>query len=167
MIIFDLKCAPRGHVFEAWFGSSEDYEAQLARGLVACPLCGAAEIGKAVMAPAVGAKGNRRGAPAAAAQAGEGGKEPADAAGPELLGGDPETVKQMLAAAAAVQRGLLEGSEGVGDRFADEARAIHLGEKEKRAIHGRASRAEAESLIEDGIPVAPRPFPVVDPGEEN
>ena len=163
MIIFDLKCAPGGHVFEAWFGSSGDYEQQQARGLVSCPLCGSDDVGKAVMAPSVGAKGNRSRSPAP-----EPGREESEAkAAPELYSGDPESVKTMLAAVAAVQRKLLEGSESVGDRFAEEARAIHLGEKEKRAIHGKASRAEAESLIEDGIPVAPLPFPVVEPGEEN
>ena len=52
-------------------------------------------------------------------------------------------------------------------RFPAEARAIHLGEAEARAIHGRASKEDAESLAEDGIPVAPLPFPVVEPGEEN
>ncbi len=159
MIIFDLKCADGGHVFEAWFGSSGDYEDQLSRGLIACPLCGSAEIAKAVMAPAVGAKGNRSAEAVASAPAGQAPKE--------LFSGDPETVKQMLAAVAQVQRKMLEGSESVGDRFADEARAIHLGETEKRAIHGRASRADAESLIEEGIPVAPLPFPVIEPGEEN
>jgi hypothetical protein len=159
MIIFDLKCAGSGHVFEAWFGSSGDFEDQKARGLLACPICGSAEVAKAVMAPAIGAKGNRS---AVAAETVRPEQSP-----PELFSGDPETVKQMLAAVAAVQRKMLEGSESVGDRFADEARAIHLGETEKRAIHGRASRADAESLIEDGIPVAPLPFPVVEPGEEN
>ena len=159
MIIFDLKCADGGHVFEAWFGSSDDYEDQNRRGLIACPICGCAAVAKAVMAPAVGAKGNRSGAP------GDGVRP--EQAPSELFSGDPETVKQMLAAVAAVQRKMLEGSESVGDRFADEARAIHLGETEKRAIHGRASRADAESLIEDGIPVAPLPFPVIEPGEEN
>ena len=73
----------------------------------------------------------------------------------------------MLAAAAEAQKKLLESSEAVGERFADEARAIHLGEAEARAIHGRATRADAESLIEDGIEVAPLPFPVIEPGEEN
>lgn len=150
MIIFDLKCAPQGHVFEGWFGSSSDYEAQQANGLVSCPICGSAEISKAVMAPAVGAKGNRS-APA----------------GPELLGGDAEAVKTALAALAAEQKRILAQSEAVGDRFADEARAIHLGEAEARSIHGRATRAQAESLIKDGIPVAPLPFPVVAPGDEN
>jgi hypothetical protein len=151
LIIFDLKCAPQGHVFEAWFGSTADYEAQKARGLVSCPLCGALEVHKAPMAPAVGAKGNSK----------------APAAPPELYSGDAGQVKAMLAAAAALQKKLLEGSESVGDRFANEARAIHLGDAEARAIHGSATRAQAESLIEDGIPVAPLPFPVVDPGAEN
>ncbi|HEX7740987.1 MAG TPA: DUF1178 family protein, partial [Sphingobium sp.] len=40
MIVFDLKCSDHGHVFEAWFGSTADYEDQGARGLIACPLCG-------------------------------------------------------------------------------------------------------------------------------
>jgi hypothetical protein len=153
VIIFDLRCAPQGHVFEAWFGSSADYDSQQARGLVACPLCGSAEVAKAPMAPAVPAKGNT--APASAPAA------------PELFSGAPAEVKAMLAAAAALQKQMLANSDAVGDRFASEARAIHLGEAEQRAIHGRATRAEAESLIEDGISVAPLPFPVAAPGEEN
>jgi hypothetical protein len=143
MIVFDLKCAPHGHVFEGWFGSSGDYESQQQRGLVSCPLCGAAEVGKTVMAPHVGAKGNQSG----------------DAS--------PAAMKKVLAEMAVMQRKLLENSEHVGDRFPDEARAIHLGEAEARAIHGRASREDAQSLAEDGIPVAPLPFPVPEPGDEN
>ena len=150
MIIFDLKCAAQGHVFEGWFGSSADYEDQQARGLVSCPICGSGEVTKAVMAPAVGAKGNR-----------------GNGVARDLFSGAPEEVKTMLAALAAEQIKMLASSEHVGERFAEEARAIHLGEAEARAIHGRASRAQAESLIEDGIPVAPLPFPLVAPGEEN
>lgn len=142
MIIFDLKCSPQGHVFEAWFASSVAFAEQQARGLVACPLCGSAEVAKAPMAPAVGPRSGASSSPFGDARA-------------------------ALAAAAAVQKRLLEGSESVGDRFADEARAIHLGEAEARLIHGEATRAEAESLIDDGVPIAPLPFPVVPPGEEN
>jgi hypothetical protein len=152
MIIFDLKCAAHGHVFEAWFASSTAFEDQRGRGLVACPMCGSVEVAKAPMAPAVGAKGNS--VPASAA-----------AAGPP--GPGPQEVKTMLAAAAAIQKTMLAGSESVGGRFADEARAIHLGESEPRAIHGEATRTEAESLIAEGVPIAPLPFPVVPPGEEN
>lgn len=145
MIVFDLKCAAAGHVFEAWFGSSGDYEEQRARGLVSCPVCGAGEVAKAPMAPAVPTKGG--------------------GAGPAL--GEAEGIKRMLAAAAAAQKKMLEKSEHVGGRFADEARAIHLGEAAARAIHGQATRDEAKGLIEDGIPVAPLPFPVREAGEEN
>jgi hypothetical protein len=143
MIIFDLKCGPQGHVFEAWFASSAAYEEQQARGLVACPLCGSAEVAKAPMAPAVG--------PRCAATSATSSSE----------------TKAALAAAAALQKALLAGSEGVGDRFADEARAIHLGEADARSIHGSATREQAEGLIEDGVPIAALPFPVVEPGEEN
>ena len=142
-MIFDLRCGPQGHVFEAWFASSEDYEAQRARGMIACPICGAGDIDKAPMAPKVGAKGNRRAGPA------------------------PEAVKAMMSEMAKAQKQLLEKSEHVGDRFPEEARAIHLGEAEARAIHGRASPADADSLRDEGIPIAPLPFPVPDPGEEN
>jgi hypothetical protein len=146
MIVFDLKCQASGHVFEGWFGSTDDYEDQKKRGLVACPLCGDVQVGKAVMAPRVGAKGNQ-----------SGGEAPAH----------PEAMKKMLAAMAAAQKQMLEKSSYVGDRFADEARAIHLGEATARSIHGKATRAETESLLDDGIEVAPLPFPVIEPGEEN
>ena len=143
MIIFDLRCGAQGHVFEAWFGSSEDYEAQVARGLVSCPICGTGDVDKAPMAPRVGAKGNQS----------------ADI--------PPEAVKAALAGMAEAQKKMLETSEHVGDRFPDEARAIHLGETEARAIHGRASPADAASLRDEGVPIAPLPFPVPDPGTEN
>ena len=41
MIRYQLKCA-EGHTFEAWFSSSEGYEAQAQRQQVICPLCGTA-----------------------------------------------------------------------------------------------------------------------------
>ncbi|QAY78885.1 DUF1178 family protein [Sphingosinicella sp. BN140058] len=161
MIVFDLKCAPQGHVFEGWFGSSGDYEQQRARGLVSCPLCGSGEIGKAPMAPAVSAKSNaRQPAPTSAPPA-------ARADAPGLAMADPQAVKAMLAAAAAIQKSLLEKSESVGDRFADEARAIHLGDADARPIHGRATPEQAAALVDEGIPIAPLPFPVITPGEEN
>lgn len=148
MIVFDLKCGAQGHVFEAWFGSSADYEDQQGRGLVTCPICGSGDVAKAPMAPAVPRKGEA-------------------ASAPELFSSDPASVKAMMNALAAMQTKLLETSENVGDRFAEEARAMHLGESDRRSIHGRATREEAGGLIEEGIPVAPLPFPVVEPGEKN
>jgi hypothetical protein len=144
VIVFDLRCGG-GHVFEAWFGSSADYESQQARGLVICPICGAADVIKAVMAPNVPAKSNGTG----------------------YFTAPPEAVKAMLAALAAEQKKIVSVCEHVGDRFADEARAIHLGEAKTRPIYGCATRDEARDLLEEGIAVAPLPFPVVEPGGEN
>jgi hypothetical protein len=150
MIVFDLACSPAAHVFEAWFGSTDDYESQRARGLVACPLCGSTAVEKSVMAPRVSPKANR-GAPATPAAT--------PAAGMSSL----ETMKALLSTVAEAQRRILADSDYVGDRFAAEARAIHLGEIGERSIHGVATAAEARGLIEDGIPVAPLPLPVRPP----
>ena len=46
MIVYDLTC-DHGHRFEGWFGSSDDYADQKAKGLLACPACGSAEVAKA------------------------------------------------------------------------------------------------------------------------
>jgi hypothetical protein len=151
VIVFDLRCAASGHVFEAWFGSTGDYESQRGRGLVQCPLCGDPEVEKAAMAPRVSAKSNQIAM--------------RDQSSP--VTSDPDAAKRMMAAMAAAQRELLARSEHVGARFADEARSIHLGEAPARSIHGQATREQTESLLDDGIAVAPLPFPVIEPGQKN
>jgi hypothetical protein len=151
VIVFDLQCQPARHVFEAWFGSTEDYESQSHRGLVQCPLCGSQDVEKAVMAPRIPAKSNQM----------------IEARPSDVVSGKPQEMKAMLTALAEVQRRMLEKSDYVGDRFADEARAIHLGEADARSIYGKATPAETRSLQEEGIAVAPLPLPVVPPGEEN
>ncbi|QHL91000.1 DUF1178 family protein [Sphingomonas changnyeongensis] len=150
MIVFDLKCAA-GHVFEAWFGSSADYEAQRARALVVCPVCGDSAIDKAVMAPRIGS-GAARAEPAS--------PPVGDTAGPP----DP---KALLAALARAQARMLAGSEWVGARFAEEARAIHHGEAEERQIHGEASPDEARRLADEGIELVPLPLPVTPPDQRH
>ncbi|MBV9840204.1 MAG: DUF1178 family protein [Sphingomonadaceae bacterium] len=159
MIVFDLRCGA-GHVFEAWFGSSGDYEAQRGRGLVSCPVCGDATIEKAVMAPNVAAKGNSRPATLPVV---------AEPSAPVPSGDTPPPaqMKAMLQALARAQAELIKHSEDVGRRFADEARAIHLGESDARLIHGEATPDEARALRDEGIDVAPLPFPVVRPEQSN
>jgi hypothetical protein len=138
MIVFDLRCSD-AHVFEAWFGSSDDFADQQARSLLSCPICGSAQIEKAVMAPRVSAKGN------------------------QVAPVTPAKVKAALAALAKLQAKALESSTWVGRGFADQARAMHLGEVDKVAIHGEASVAEARELVEEGVPIAPLPLPVRPP----
>ena len=48
--------------------------------------------------------------------------------------------------------------EHVGDRFAEEARAIHNGETEARGIYGEATPEQAEALADDGIEITRIPW---------
>jgi hypothetical protein len=65
----------------------------------------------------------------------------------------------MQAAWTAVARLVMANTDDVGDRFSEEARKIHYGEAQDRGIRGNASRAETESLIEEGIAVMPLDLP--------
>ncbi len=72
-----------------------------------------------------------------------------------------------LARLAAVQAELLKDSRWVGDKFADTARAMHNGELPREAVHGQATSEQAQSLVEDGVPVAPLPLPLLPPDQLN
>jgi hypothetical protein len=166
MIVFDLKCGD-GHVFEAWFGSTRDYESQQARGLVSCPLCGNGDVVKAVMAPAVSAKSNQsRHAPPAPTET-EVAPAPAQASTPVAASvpvqnmPEPAQIRAVLEVLAKAQQEALRDSTWVGRNFADKARAMHYGEEDHSAIHGEVAPEEARALIEEGVEVAPLPFPVI------
>ena len=53
----------------------------------------------------------------------------------------------------------IANTEDVGAHFADEARRIHYGESEERAIRGSASPKQAHELREEGIEVMALPIP--------
>ena len=142
MILFDLACRGGGHVFEGWFGSTEAFEDQRARGLLSCPVCGDGEVNKAVMAPRISVAGD----------------------GPAI---SPNLTKAMMTRLASAQAKMLEGSDYVGHRFAAEARAMHDGDRPERQIHGQASLHEARALHEEGIAIAALPLPVRAPGADN
>jgi len=79
----------------------------------------------------------------------------------------PRKGADPLARLAAVQAEMLKDSRWVGDQFAETARAIYAGEQEPEQVHGNATLAEAKSLVDDGVPVAPLPLPVVPPTQVN
>lgn len=159
MIAFDLKCA-LGHVFEVWFRSSADYETQADAAQIQCPFCGDTQISKAAMAPAVGAKGNQR-AETTSAPAGR--ARQAMASGPNAA--DIDKLKTALAEIAKVQAEQIKDSRWVGDKFAEQARAMHYGEADHAAIHGTADPQEARAMIEEGVAVTPLLVPVRPPDE--
>jgi hypothetical protein len=154
MIVFDLECQALGHRFEGWFASSDDFAAQQARGLLACPQCGSPGIAKAVMAPSIGRKGNQLPAVQADRK-------------PVAGGALPPQVREMMAKLATMQAEALKQSTWVGEKFADTSRAMHYGERETETIHGQATATEAKDLIEEGIAVMPLLIPVTPPEELN
>ena len=132
MIRYTLSCS-NDHRFESWFAGAEAYDTLHAAGQVACPVCGATQVEKSLMAPRV--------TTGKAAQARL--SEP---------GSDMEKAMQKM------RRQVEENSEYVGLSFAREARAIHEGDAPERSIYGEARADEARKLLEDGVPVAPLPF---------
>ena len=172
MKVLDLHCAQQ-HVFEGWFASEDDFQSQLHRQLVQCPVCGNSDVTKRLSAPRLnlGAQPPRRGEPSssnvaksedspsapgtAIAQA----PAPASASAPPL---PPEARAQLHAMQAAWMqwsREVAAKTEDVGARFTEEARRMHYGETEERAIRGQASPEQALELMEEGIGVMPLALP--------
>ena len=141
MKVLDLQCAHQ-HVFEGWFASEEDFLGQRERGLVECPVCGNASIAKRLSAPRLNlgiARTEAMPTPEVVATTG--------------------TDQTLQAAWMAIARRILANTDDVGTRFAEEARKIHYGETKERGIRGKASRAETESLLDEGIAVMSLPLP--------
>ena len=145
MKVLNLVCLHE-HRFEGWFASEVDYLSQTERGLVECPLCGDTSVTRLPSAPHVHTSSTRDMVPAPATTA--------KPAGPD----SPVALTQQAAWLRAV-RHVMAHTDDVGDRFAEEARRMHYGETDERAIRGQATRAEAQSLVEEGIAVMPLPLP--------
>jgi hypothetical protein len=138
MKVLNLQCV-HGHGFEGWFGSEDDFQSQLQRGLVECPLCGDTAVVKLPSAPRL-----NLGAP-----------QPTEPKHDVVVAPEP----QLQAAWMKMVRHVLANTEDVGERFAEEARRIHYGEVDERGIRGQATRQETEALLEEGIGVLPLPLP--------
>lgn len=144
MKVLNLQCSHQ-HDFEGWFASEDDFQQQLERGLLSCPLCGDVQVRKMLSAPRLNLGRVQEPAvrePASAGQVTLGRTAP----GSELQG-------QLIRAL----RELMNQTEDVGERFADEARAMHHGDIEQRDIRGRTSPEVALELMEEGIEVMPLP----------
>ncbi len=68
-----------------------------------------------------------------------------------------EQAQKLRAMIRELHAHVAANTEDVGARFAEEARKIHAGEADDRAIRGRASLEEAIELHEEGIGVLPLP----------
>jgi hypothetical protein len=139
MIKYNLKCE-NNHNFDAWFSDSSNFEEQNKKNLIFCPKCNSTKIEKNIMAPNIGSK-------------------------KQSYTNALKTEKNYEKIIKNVRKHVEKNFEYVGDKFADEARAIHYGEKEEREIYGETSVEEAVDLIEEGVNVSP--IPGVDPKIKN
>jgi hypothetical protein len=159
MKVLDLQCQ-HGHAFEGWFGSEDDFQSQLARGLVECPLCGDAQIVKKLSAPRLNFGVSRDVMPTQSATDSIAAHAHIDSLAAPT---DHSTLQdpQMQAAWLKMARKIIAQTDDVGDKFAQEARKIHYGEAAERSIRGQASREETLELLDEGIAVLPLPMPKV------
>ncbi len=163
MKVLDLQCQ-YAHSFEGWFSSEDDFQSQIARGLVECPMCGDATIIKKLSAPRLNLSGFRdatvNDAPinSIAARADSSSISASSVVkneNAEMTLQDPE----IQAAYLRMARKILASTEDVGEQFAQEARKIHYGQANDRGIRGQATRDETLELLDEGIDVMPLVLP--------
>ena len=150
MIRYTLRCEC-GHTFESWFQSSAAYDSQHKRHLVTCPACDSAKVEKAIMAPRLASKSTKATpAPGHAATS-----DNSVAASPLAMA--PEA-QELAAKLRELREHVEKNAENVGRQFPHEARKIHYGDSEHRAIYGQATAEETRSLIDEGVEVMPLPL---------
>jgi hypothetical protein len=149
MKVFNL-CCDREHRFEGWFASAQDYESQLARELVACPVCESTEIRKLLSAPRIN-KGVR--APVMEPQ-----PEP-QASEVALQSKHAEQAEFMQKMWFETARKIIRDTDDVGEAFAEEARRIHYAEIPARGIRGVTTADQALELAQEGIDIFAFPLP--------
>lgn len=150
MIHYQLRCT-RNHEFDGWFKDSAAFDAQAAGGMLQCPVCGDAQVVRALMSPAV-SKGTKERVAAPAVLEAPGRAQVAATVGGPVL---PDRVRAML---QRLRAEVEARCDYVGADFADEARRIHNGESERQGIYGEATPEQAEALAEEGISVARIPW---------
>jgi|TARA_B110000438_G_scaffold30063_1_gene29223 hypothetical protein len=131
MIKYSLKC-DKDHSFEAWFSDSLNFEKQNKKKLISCPSCSSLEITKNIMAPNISSKKKNS----------------------NKINQKKDKVEMVL---NKVRKHVENNFDYVGDKFADEARSMHYGEKEEREIYGETTLEDAVELIEEGVNVQPMP----------
>ena len=159
MIHYELRCTEAGHEFDGWFRDSATFERQVGAGQIECPVCADRHVVRALMAPAVAT--NRRALPAptqpeAALPSPAPAANDATAARPDMAARPlPDAMRALL---QRMRAEIERKCDYVGPQFADEARKMHRGEIDPRAIYGEATHDDAEALANEGIEVSRIPW---------
>tara|TARA_R100001460_G_scaffold23238_1_gene46916 strand:- start:344 stop:763 length:420 start_codon:yes stop_codon:yes gene_type:complete len=126
-IKFSLKCSSCNAKFEGWFPTNKDYEKQVKKGQLVCPMCDSADVGKDIMAPAVKKSSTR--------------KLPDDYM---VMGESAESILRKL------NKKIKKDFQNVGKNFAKEARKAHKGKRDQK-FYGTTTKEEANKLLQEGI----------------
>lgn len=162
MIKYQLICH-QNHEFEGWFSSSASFADQQASGYVDCPFCGSTDVRRALMAPNLNSPKTRKQPDLPALpEAQDLPKEIVANDTPASEGAVPPLAKLSAADQQAVvgaamtalrdmHKKVKKDFTDVGTRFADEARAMHHGEKDQKPIYGTTTQDEREELADEGV----------------
>jgi hypothetical protein len=143
MIVFELSCEKQ-HRFEGWFASGDAFDQQSMRGQLCCPVCSSSQVNKLPSSKIKRAEQVRV-------------PQPKSESETNVQTAMPNAEQRAQLMALVDQ--ILQNTENVGPKFADEARKIFHKEAPERAIRGVATADETRELIEEGVPVLPLPVP--------
>ena len=159
MIKYQLIC-DKSHEFEGWFGDSAAFESQQESGLLTCPVCGSADVRRALMAPNLASAKTRKNDLAEQQLSGRPRLQPKPQpqASASLPPAAAHKMHELMSEMRALQTKIREECRDVGDDFAEEARKIHYGKAEPEGIYGQATAEEREALDEEGIEIMDMPW---------
>ena len=161
MIKYQLIC-DKSHEFEGWFGDSAAFESQQESGLLTCPVCGSADVRRALMAPNLASPKTRKTDLAEQQPSAQPEPQPQPQAPQQGSAALPPAAarkkQELMSQMRALQTKIRQECRDVGNDFAEEARKIHYGEVEPEGIYGQATAEEREALDEEGIEIMDMPW---------
>ena len=161
MIKYQLIC-DKSHEFEGWFGDSAAFESQQESGLLTCPVCGSADVRRALMAPNLASPKTRKTDLTEQQPSAQPEPQPQPQAPQQASAALPPAaarkMQELMSEMRALQTRIREECRDVGNDFAEEARKIHYGEVEPEGIYGQATVEEREALDEEGIEIMDMPW---------
>ena len=161
MIKYQLIC-DKSHEFEGWFGDSAAFESQQESGFLTCPVCGSANVRRALMAPNLASPKTRKTDLAEQQPSVQPEPQPQPQAPQQASVALPPAaarkMQELMSEMRALQTKIREECRDVGNDFAEEARKIHYGEVEPEGIYGQATAEEREALDEEGIEIMDMPW---------
>ena len=161
MIKYQLIC-DKSHEFEGWFGDSAAFESQQESGFLTCPVCGSADVRRALMAPNLASPKTRKTDLAEQQPSAQPEPQPQPQAPQQASAALPPAAArkkhELMSEMRTLQTKIRQECRDVGNDFAEEARKIHYGEVEPEGIYGQATAEEREALDEEGIEIMDMPW---------